>query len=273
MSDQRTWADDLEDGFHRDGFLAAEMSGAIAFIREGHSAEFGFAQRLNQFAHSLYASVAPQVHRRRVKDPVCLGIHFMPRALANFQGAVVLLERGMAMEARTLIRSIYEAGFWMLFLAKKPEEAATRLLDRSLHSQKSVDGIALRYLTLEPDERESLSARYKLGKKGGKLMDIKDVAEESGYGAFYLFYSELSGGAAHGSLKSLAGYIATDNDGQPIGHQIGPDYDQVSAVAKLAFQALLLCIEGIRQVTDHSAMDVECKALTDEFHAMTDGGG
>lgn len=272
MTDTPGWVDDLESAFRRDGFLAEEMSGAVAFIKRGYELEFKYARRLNRLAQALYGAVAPMIHHRRIKDPICLGVQFMPRALSNFQGAAILLERGMLVEARTLIRSVFEVAFWILYLAKKPDDAVEHLMSRSLHSQRAVDGVALRYLNLDDDDRAQLKARHRMAKtKAGKVMEVQDIADASGYGEFYLHYSELSGGAAHGSLKSIGGYLAVDHEGTPSGHQIGPEYEQVGTVAKLSFQAMLLCIEGMRLLTDHTALDEEYKCLIEEFGVMSDG--
>ncbi|HXJ92035.1 MAG TPA: DUF5677 domain-containing protein, partial [Terriglobia bacterium] len=59
----------------------------------------------------------------RSLDPVNISTRLFIRTMSNFQGSVLLAERGMVVEAQTLVRSCYENSFWIGAFFCSPTEA------------------------------------------------------------------------------------------------------------------------------------------------------
>lgn len=53
------------------------------------------------------------------KDTTVVALTLLARTMGNFQAAVLLLENGHTVEARTMARCCYEKLFWIAALAKK----------------------------------------------------------------------------------------------------------------------------------------------------------
>jgi hypothetical protein len=67
---------------------------------------------------------------------VCVATRLLLRTLSGFQAVVILAERGMGVDAQTLVRGLYENGLWLGFLRLRPAEAVEALLIDELRSQR-----------------------------------------------------------------------------------------------------------------------------------------
>jgi hypothetical protein len=174
----------------------------------------------------MYVEATELLGGRSTQDPVAMGIQLIPRILSAFQGSVILIERGMSIEAKTLARVIYEAAIWIGYLHEKPSEAAPQLHHETLRSEI---GLFKASLATNPDMEAAVKAevnariREMTASRNAlpKAPDIQEVARLGGFGPTYLHYRLLSNGAAHASLKSTIGYLQRDDAGDFTGHVVG----------------------------------------------------
>jgi hypothetical protein len=92
-----------------DGYLSPDIGKWIAKHRAEHAAAFGLADRLSRVAQQvMLGAEVPKGDNRAL-----LILLFFARALSSFQGALLLAERGMTIEALTLARSCLESAFFL----------------------------------------------------------------------------------------------------------------------------------------------------------------
>jgi hypothetical protein len=111
-----------------EGFVASSMAKSIANCRECNAGPFAHAEALNRLAMAMMMENDEVVVGKTTQDPVCLGYRVFLRCVSTFQGALLLAERGMDAETDTLVRGIYEGGFWIGFLWKDGEQARSEIV-------------------------------------------------------------------------------------------------------------------------------------------------
>src|SRR6185312_5821599 len=90
------------------GFLSPAVAGSVAGIRARSAPIFELADEASRFGQGLMFHGIGRAARQEQLSPVALGTQLLVRTLSNFQGSVILAERGMTVEARTIVRSCYE---------------------------------------------------------------------------------------------------------------------------------------------------------------------
>src|SRR5271165_5840467 len=92
------------------GFLSKDIGAWATKHRAENAAWFEFAEQLNVTAQSLLLNLKVTTQEDGLDSNV-LAMLLFTRTISNFQGAVLMAERGMIVEARTLARSCLESTF------------------------------------------------------------------------------------------------------------------------------------------------------------------
>lgn len=261
---------EISAGIGRDGFLCEELEAYRPTVVALHGAWFDFAHRLNQMALKAWLSHPITDPGKFTDDAEPVSVRLHARAMDSFQGAYLLLQRGMVVEAGTLNRSTYEAAVWLGYLAKSPAEAAEAFRTDDLHGHR---GRLTAALKREPDKGTQERARAALAEidvelKGrGKKLDIETVAERADLGAFYPRLRGLSGTAAHASGASLMQYIQIYTDGTGR-HVIGPDIDGIPVQMAHCCQALALATDAFIKLNTDPQHKISLRALVTELGSL-----
>jgi hypothetical protein len=178
--------------------------------------------------HNLGARVA--VTADLAGEPVfsvkSVALSLLKRSLSHARGIRLLLDEGLIVEARTLVRCCYENLFWIRSLAKRGEEFLREVeLDdaksRMALAKDSSDWIKAQEETNPSSERhrafyESIRAEY----GGARPIKQKKAAEDGNVAKAYLAYRELSSDSAHPSARSLSRYVEwSPGEPSPLPHQ------------------------------------------------------
>lgn len=107
----------------QDGFLATDISEWITQNRLANARWFELAYGLNRLAqrHLLSVTVDDGDMQARL-----VALLYM-RGVTNFQAAILLVERGLVVGARTLARSCFEDAFYLGAVQSSPEYYAKLL--------------------------------------------------------------------------------------------------------------------------------------------------
>ena len=148
-----------------------------------------------------------------VRDPKVLALSLLCRTLSNTNGATVLVEAGLIVEARTLTRCCFENLLWIAELADKGAEFVTQMVEDEVASRQGRGRMALSWserleeaAPYEKGLRESLermSAKY----PKSKPIRYSELGKTQGIDDSYMWYRLLSGDAAHRSLSALSRYF------------------------------------------------------------------
>lgn len=233
----------------RDGFLSEAIERMVPRLREMNPDWFNFSLRVNTVGQRMMNAAEAVCVGRSTHDPVCVATRLLIRSLSGFQAAVILVERGMTMEAETLVRGLYENSLWLGHLQAAPAAAVEALRIDELRSQRGRDQALIvqidRANTPDPELRARLVTRAAAADaelRGQPKLSIEALAGAGQSDDFYVFYRMLSSGAAHPSFHSLSKHLEMNSDGTWSGHVTGPDGEGVARSLSLGSHALLACL-------------------------------
>jgi hypothetical protein len=206
--------------FIEEGFLSTETTGMVERFRRDHAARFELADRLNRMGMRLFRITRPREGQRRLVRA------FFFRAVSNFQGAVLMAERGMTAEAGTLARACLETVFYQGAAAKDEGFIKELEADHAKHNE----GIWV-WLRALPPEMQGLSVNQLqqleqsvTDAEGADWIRMRKTAQKAGLIDLYCsVYAHLSHTAAHPKGGALEQYAELDEGGSVIGDRWGPN--------------------------------------------------
>lgn len=210
-----------------EGFLSSESEPYRERIRANNLDYFEFVEELNRFCQQEKYRLS--IHNRDGQEVFagCLLI----KLLNDVQAVVILFEKGLALQGRSIIRVALEslivlgkncdsAKFFQEFI--KIGEAERLKLVRSIkhHPTKVFDDI-------KPELTEELikQIQERIGEKGNKKnieQWSKDVKLHHLYAGAYRLYSQ----EVHSIPRALNEYLMLNQEGEVIGFEWGPKEDE-----------------------------------------------
>lgn len=262
------------------GFLAKSIEFAIPAYVHQHQAWFDHAERLNFAAQAAFNSRDDVIVGLSSHSAKAIASRAMIRSMNAYQAVIILLRRGMASEADTLVRGLYETAFWLGFLLNDELAAIRAIVVDELQSQNSL----FKYYTelmrsgqhrgnkQDITELEKRIAENKRNLKGERALGPKDLAKKSGLCLHYDAYKNISASAAHTSLHSLHRHLKMSAPGTYEGHIVGPDMESAGASLQIACIAFGLVAAHFATITGPCDNDVSLQDLliaTDTMRSVT----
>lgn len=234
--------------FEQDGFLADDHKEWVDRTRRTHAPWLEFVHDLNrQSMRTLPLAVPSQTDNREVLAALIFG-----RVLQSFQGTIMLAEKGLASDARTLIRSAAESAIALGGLASgldlvglMQEDHDKQVLSQANSLLGDEEKLAENASAEQVDRLRATVAdikkRYASG--GPTRINWGSVASRSGFNDLYaLIYRPMSGDGAHVTLAGLTRHIEEAFSGKVSALRFGPDAldlnDTLQASASVALHAL-----------------------------------
>ena len=224
----------------KEGFLSPEVEAARVRIRANYEKWFALAYRFNLYAQGL--ADKSDSYPASDDDPGYVMRCLFKRALSNFQGAIVMLERGMLAEARILTRALVEDYLFIDTVKREGRQFALKMSAASDWSAKLLwDDILA-----NPDDyhAESVAAakRNQNPVSQKTKMSFEGLADDAGIAKAYTAYRELSTDAAHPGQRAFDRYRRRAS-GVNAGHLIlHPTPIEREVEFDLTFQPLLAFI-------------------------------
>jgi hypothetical protein len=152
---------------------------------------------------------------RRLRDPKALAVMLMARSLSHFRGVFTLIEAGLIVEARMLVRCCLENGFWVEQLLAEGDKFVRKMAADEARSRKVRGEAAMsRKDALTDEARDRLRAQLREINKDwpdAVSLNPKAVAMNGVLADGYLLYTQLSADSAHATLTSLARHVGHEN--------------------------------------------------------------
>ena len=148
-----------------------------------------------------------------VHDPKVLALALLCRTLSNMNGALMMIEAELIVEARTLTRCCFENLLWIAELADKGSEFVKQMVEDEIVSQQGRGKMALswsqRLEEAAPYEKGLRERLEKMSEKYPKSKPIRfsELGKAHGVDDSYMWYRLLSADAAHPSLTALGRYF------------------------------------------------------------------
>lgn len=198
----------LDEEFRSHGFLAPHINLIEDNIRSEFSDVIQLLRDINTLLIKLVDQAANDAEGKSTLDPKVIAVVSGLRTLGNLQGAIILFEKGMASEAKILIRCMYENAFCMGALRNHPAKFIEMF---SSDNRASKHGIAKSIDKYQLSDYQSAKLTQAINSvEKGKYLNIKDVADLSGLKEAYLFYKHLSDDSMHHSATALSKHLVSD---------------------------------------------------------------
>lgn len=258
-----------------EGFLSEEADHGRQVIIQAYHSALTLAKDLNREAMKVLRTPALDLNDE-VKTVIAA---LMVRITETYQGALLLLERGMISQARMLVRAELEALFSMAAIAKSPKlldsyvaqhyaSVISALKSAKRWKQKSLKG------RLPTDRIDELVAynEAKLKKTQAKRLRVWQWAKEAGLEDFYnVFYVENSS-AVHSDMWALDDHVAGDEE-RGLQVNFGPNDIGLYHALRSAVTALLAAMESFGSVFRLAVEDDvrqfrrRCEELDKEYYS------
>jgi hypothetical protein len=256
--------------FDEDGFLGAEAKQAGENYAQENKQYFAYFASVNRVSHGLVKKAELNPHH----GPQVFIAGLYLRSLTVFQAAIILAERGVITELRTMVRSLYELRFQtesifrdpivgarLTFKAEQAEERRLKAISKQTwpddtdphRAQRELRLEALRH-DLDRIEAKILAQRRDLAHKKGRLrpLAVRELAEIANMKTEYeIAYSHLCE-TTHSSARYLDEMVAYDEAGDFGGFQ----YQQSKQLL------LVYCFTAAELHLDNLTRTVEILQLT-----------
>lgn len=195
----------------KSGFLSPDINTYVLKHRGAHADEFGFADELNASAHAIMAKTKIASAQGEMDSPRVMAAMLFVRAISNFQGCILLCERGLIAEARTLARACFETTACLSAIATNGDLAIERMVESTIRGKKKrANSIMSGALddNVDEEQRQSLRSYLQENAEAGKRdFPVEEMAKLGGLHALYIFYRQLSADAAHPNIEALERYF------------------------------------------------------------------
>ncbi len=254
------------------GFLS-DLSYWIREARARFGRQFALVEGISGLGQRTLAKLDETPDTRQYR----MGGAFYLRGLQSLQGAILMAERCMNVEARTLTRGSLESLFYLGAILKDAE------FEKEIHKDSvkamSVLANAHKKLAIEAGAMDTDTESYfaealsvqDQGVKGLKLI-MKEVAGKAGLSAVYESdYRGLSTDAAHPNIYSLSGHMDRDQEHNWTGLRWGPiaqlDQSFAHTLILIAWTGILL-IDQMNSIIDDESIRADVKRFFDEYTGL-----
>ncbi|MFZ1963588.1 MAG: DUF5677 domain-containing protein [Roseiarcus sp.] len=264
--------DEIKSSIRDAGFLSPGIADLVPMYRRQSPAWFDLIEGLNTLGQRQMHRGIEKAAKLSSLDPINIATRLFMRTMSNFQGSVLLAERGMVVEAQTLTRNCYENSFWIGAFLSSPTEALEAFQLDETKSQDSRADAFLRIVDEHGDEaaqketREQFASRREKSKKAA--LGLEKLAKLAGLHPSFAFYKEASASSAHPSLYSIDRYF----DKVPSGWQGfvgGPDTpENVTLALSLTCHALIGALAAFGQLIGQSDDDQKLFDLNTNYKVL-----
>jgi hypothetical protein len=272
--------------FEIDGFFSPELEQFRAGVRgtEPYKAWFDYALDLNRIGFDLLRQASSPA-----TDPRLFGMHgHFVRAHQTFQSALLLAERGLVTDARTLVRSGVESAIALHALANDARFVDQMIEAHHLHRRRaarivldtpaylamySSHEVAAMHATIaEADALETRLSPAAVANgatppKKRKLQDIEwaSTAMKHCPDLYQLLYRTTSTDGTHATVSTLNRFVETDETGRIVAFKIAPGTDGIVEALSAACLLFIWAAEPFAVVFDRPDVAEEMSKRVQQF--------
>jgi hypothetical protein len=248
-----------------DGFLAEPWPALKRRIREGERGRmFAFCEEMNRYGMKL----ACDLRARRSVPAEIYGLLFYLKALYSFQGAILLLSRGMPVESEVLSRTGLECAIVLGAIEKDPSHIDALIDAHNLHLETQARSVR-DLLAGETTEAfgPTLGKAIDTAASQPKAKDthkLAQTAEKADMRAeFDIFYRGASGAAAHATLGAAMRHLR--EEGGVFKVTIGPNYELIPRSFASAVVSLVPCFRHIGRIFGRNDVEEAGKRFNERW--------
>lgn len=255
--------------FEDEGFLSGEAEAIQAEIRAKYAAWSGMIRRVITFAHRAMSRLS--VHNRDGQQ--MLAACLLVKLLSDIQGAVLLAERGLESQARSVLRVAVEALFvlanvcadeeFFTSFVRAAERDRLRLINAIRASPSPVFEDVRPHVTPELVERLT----RQIQEAAVTMEGAEQLARRAGLSHFYDGAYRLLCQDVHSSARSLERYLLLAEAGEATGLRYGPLTEDLNLVHGTAATLTIVALGAIDRLLGLE-LGTELGRLNEEVRAF-----
>ncbi|MFX1803094.1 DUF5677 domain-containing protein [Paraburkholderia sp. A1RO-5] len=258
------------------GFLSADLAISVANLRRDFAPWFGVAEGFN----ALAMRVLPNVKAATDSNQQVVAAALYGRALTSYQAALLLAERGMIADARTVVRAVAETVI-VLSAVAKDAGVCDLLIGRHvwhhvkmrrawLHDSQATAQMSPAETAAVKETLAELEVQFPQGKTLTRdPVAVAVLAEKAGVMALYnTVFRSTSGDAAHTSLDALNRQIRVDANGDIAGMKFGPSGDDLPVTLSDAISVLGFALHAVADLFQIAGLIDDLATCVAEWKAL-----
>jgi len=231
------------------GFLSPLIASWIEKHRGSHSNWFAFADDVNQIGQKLMLALAPpKSDWQRVSASLVFS-----RVVSHFQAIILLAERGMLPEARSLLRGMLEGAFTVVAMVKSRDVANEWMNDEIVQHKKRVS--SFRHLPLHLRDAHGIDVRTidtklsdlesQIATLGVRKLTTEYLAQRAEMLDYYNTIYVILCSSSHSRVADFESHVEIDDRQNFVGMKWGPDVSGIDDILYPACELLLKCSDEI----------------------------
>lgn len=177
-----------------------------------------YAQKLLDAAIAIVGTARVELNENGARDPKVIGLTLLCRSISNFRAAVRLVQQSHVMEARALVRCLYENLLWMGALSERRLAFVQDMIADEGFNRKALGELTLKMSGkhgLDVEGAENLTLRGIIKEMAKQFSEMKKLradktAAEGAVEAAYVEYMRLSLDAVHCSVTALGRHLTSE---------------------------------------------------------------
>lgn len=256
--------EEFKEQFGRRGFLAEIMGVFTRNLRIKHMLWFSLVDDANEVLQAIAVKSMEQYCGLLLGDKKVLATLLLLRSLGLFQGSLMLVERGMIVEARVLMRALLETSFCLGAIHDDAQVFVNKFSSDNEKSRRQQADAAVNFGSLDPNSEQFKALTYMMNaiSKSEKLLNMSELAKEGPLSRLFLLYKVMSNDSAHCSVTSVLNHYDRNSQAHhPAGYILGPfgadqaelNLDNLILIATsigIGFTSIVGDAEGNRKISD-----------------------
>jgi hypothetical protein len=177
-----------------------------------------YAQKLLDAALDVVGAARIKLNKNWARDPKIVGLTILSRSISNFRASVRLVQQDQPLEARALVRLMYENLLWLAALRERGLSFVEDMRKDEAFNRKALGELTLKITSTHGGDvsgADALKLRNIINDVGQKFPQLKKLnaaktAAEGGVEMAYCEYVRLSLDAVHCSVTALGHHLRSE---------------------------------------------------------------
>jgi hypothetical protein len=255
--------------FETDGFLSAEIAEYERDMETFYPKRLEIARNVNRLVHQVIYSA--RVYNQELVDLLLAAL--LARQASTFQGFVILIRKGLLVQAQMLLRNIAETMFIIGAIRKDAAFAKQYVISDEVASKKSLEALIKYEETLGRAADETAKQRLKdlteriANEKLTKLPSAEQIAQKAGLSSYYDTLYRFTSMAVHTSVRGLDKVLEADDDGNVHSLNYGPEVNELGMYFDYGSSMMLYSLHEVANYFKLPVADIEALQTQNEQQA------
>ena len=211
-------AEEYKEQFGRDGFLAPVVDLIAHNNRVIHADWFDLARDTNTCLQTISVK-AMEEQRGAIGDKNVLSTLLLLRSLGFLQASIMMLEKGMLVEARTLMRSLLETSFCVGAIHDGADDFVAKFRSDHHKAQRQQAQTAIELGSLDPtsEDYQAFERTIEAISSKERLMEMTNIGKDGPLAKSVPLYKIMSNDSAHNTVTSVLNHHDHDTGGYRFG--------------------------------------------------------